>query len=161
MGTIDPPSSARQFTISKMIRMFFLGPSADAGILFVLPLAGFQLPDRLADAFLVGGVGEMGAEGTAAVIRPVGISRTRAALAIDAGPPRGEPGEVTAKDLGVIGWITELDERGGSRSALLARAPVYACCQAVSVGNRARPAEPGWRAAVLDERATSTSFAGE
>ena len=61
-GTIDHPRlAARQFTIGKMIRMFLLGPTADAGIL-VLPLAGLQLPDRLADAFLVGGVGKMGAE---------------------------------------------------------------------------------------------------
>ena len=74
-GAVDHPRlAARQFTLGKMIRMLLLGPAADAGILLVLPLAGLQLPDRLADSFLVVGVGKMGAEGAAAVIRPVGVN---------------------------------------------------------------------------------------
>jgi hypothetical protein len=112
-GTIDHPRlAARQFTIGKMIRMLLLGPTADTGIFLVLPLAGLQPSDRLGDPFLVVGVGKMGAEGAAAIIRPIGVN-TRATRAIDAGPARGEPGKVTAKNLAVVGRITELDESAG------------------------------------------------
>jgi hypothetical protein len=120
-----------------MFRMFFLGPATNAGVLFVLPLATLQLPDRLADAFLVLGVGKMGAQRATAVVRSVGVN-TLAALTIDASPAGGEPGKVTAKHLTVVAWIPELDECtresdqhfGHARQCMPAPA-------AVSVGNRA------------------------
>jgi hypothetical protein len=48
-------------------------------------MPGLQLPDRLADSLLVLGVSEMGAQGAAAIVRPVGVD-TPTAIAIDAGP---------------------------------------------------------------------------
>ena len=62
------------------------------------------------DTLLIRGVCEMSTQGAAAVMRPVGVDAL-AAAAIDAGPPRGQPGEVAAEDLAVIGWIFELHER--------------------------------------------------
>ena len=109
-GAVDHPRlAARQFTLGKMIRMLLLGPATNAGVLLVLPLATLQLPDRLADSFLVRGVSKMGAQRATAVVRPVGVN-TLAALAIDAGPPGSQPREVTAKHLAVVAWISELDE---------------------------------------------------
>jgi hypothetical protein len=43
-------------------------------------------------------------------MRPIGVD-SAAAAAIDAGPSRGEPGEIAAKYLAVIGWILEFHER--------------------------------------------------
>ena len=74
--------------------------------------AARQLADRLADPSLVVGVGEVGAQGAAAVVGPVGVD-ARAALTEDAGPAGGQPGEVTAEDLVRVGRIGELRERRG------------------------------------------------
>src|SRR5512133_523367 len=106
----DPCFPARQFAFGDMIRMLLLNPTANACVLLVLPLAGRQLLDRFADTLLIRGVCEMSTQGAAAVMRPVGVNPP-AAAAIDAGPPRGQPGEVAAEDLAVIGWIFELHER--------------------------------------------------
>jgi hypothetical protein len=106
----DPRFPARQFAFGDMIRMLLLNPAADACVLLVLPLAGLQLLDRFADPLLIRGVCEMSTQGAAAVMRPVGVDPS-AAAAIDARPPRGQPGEVAAEDLAVIGWIFELHKR--------------------------------------------------
>jgi hypothetical protein len=95
-----------------MIRMLLLDPTADTRVLFVLPLAGLKVSDRLTDAPLVLGVGEMSAQSAAAVVWAVGVD-TFAALPISAGPPRSQPGEVTTKYLAFVGWISEFHEGAG------------------------------------------------
>ena len=86
-GAVDHPRLAtRQFALGNMIRMLLFDPAPQRARVFVLPLASLQLLDRLADSFLVLGVSKVGAQGAAAVVRPVGVD-TSTAMAIDAGPP--------------------------------------------------------------------------
>jgi hypothetical protein len=138
-GAVDHPRLAtRQFTLGKMFRMLLLGPATDAGVLLVLPLATLQLPDRLADSFLVLGVSKMGAQGAAAVVRPASVN-TLTTVAIDAGPPRSEPSEVTAKHLALVAWIGKLDECARKSDQHFGHArQCMPAAPAVSVGDRAR-----------------------
>ena len=86
-GAVDHPCLAtRQFALGNVIRMLLFDPARDACITLVLPLASLQLPDRLADSFLVLGVSKVRAQGAAAVVRPVGVD-TSTASPVDAGPP--------------------------------------------------------------------------
>src|SRR4051794_26597651 len=78
----NPRLAARQLTLGNMIRMLLLGPAADPPVLLVLPLAGLQLLDRLRDPLLILGIGEMGAQSAASVMRAIGIDAL-AALTID------------------------------------------------------------------------------
>ena len=122
----DPRLAAGQLAFCDMIRTLLLGPTADSSVLLVLPLTRLQLLDCLADPLLVLRVGEVGTQGAAAVVRPVGVDAL-AAVAVNAGPSRSEPGEIAAKDLAGCRLDREIPrKRGESRSALLARAPVYA-----------------------------------
>jgi hypothetical protein len=92
--------------------MLLFHPAGNACVLLVLPMPSLQLPDRLADSLLVLGVSKMRAQGAAAIVRAVGVD-TPTAIAINTGPSRSEPGEVTAKHLAAVSWICELHERAG------------------------------------------------
>ena len=108
----DPGLAAGKLPFGDMIRTLVLDPAADAPVLLVLPLACLQLPDRLTDPLLILGIGEMCPQSAAAVMRPVGVNAL-AAVAIDAGPSRSEPGEIAAENLAVVSWISELHEGPG------------------------------------------------
>ena len=77
-----------------------------------LPLVLAELLDDLLDALDVVVVGEVGAEGAAAVVRAVGVDAL-AAAAEDAGPARRQPGQVAAEPLPGVGGIGELHPDAG------------------------------------------------
>ena len=77
---------------------------------------GGARPHQLLDALvlLVLVVGEVGTQGAAPVVGSVGVD-AGAALTEDAGPPRGEPGQVAAERLVLVLWVDELGERPRER----------------------------------------------
>ena len=92
-------------------------PSSSFSVQFfgcvVLPRLRGELLDELLDALLVVLVGEVGAEGAAAdAFGLVGVDAL-AAVAEDAGPARGQPGEVAAEHLVGVAGVGELDPGAG------------------------------------------------
>src|SRR4029078_7578897 len=83
-----------------------LGPAAVAlaALLAVLPGVAGQSLGRGLDPGHVLVVGEMRPEGAAAVVGSVGVDPL-AAGAVDAGPVRGQPGQVAAEPLRVLGFL--------------------------------------------------------
>jgi len=79
-------------------------------LVVALPVLGGQLLHHRADALGISVVSEVGSEGAAAGLG-AGVIDAGAARAEDARPARGQPGEVTAEDLGLIFGIGELDVR--------------------------------------------------
>ena len=81
----------------------------------VLPLVRAELLDDLLDPLDVVVVGEVRAEGAAAVVGAVGVDAL-AAAAEDAGPARGQPGQVAPEPLRVrpgVGRVGELHPDAG------------------------------------------------
>ena len=121
-GAVDDPGLAGGLlTLGHGVGTLELDPAALLGRLLVLPLLGAQLADGLADPLLVVGVGEVRAEGAAAVVGPVGVDAL-AAAAEDAGPVGGEPGEVAAVDRVAVSRVGELHEGTRERQLHLGHA---------------------------------------
>src|SRR6478752_9240237 len=78
----------------------------------VLPLVLAELLDGLLDALPVVLLGEVGAEGAAAVVGPAGVDAL-AAVAEDARPAAREPRQVAAVALVRVGGVGELDPDAG------------------------------------------------
>src|SRR5512139_1634582 len=85
-----------------------LDPPALPACVVELPVLGLEHLHEPLDPLLVVLVGEVRAERAAAVLGPVGVD-ARASLAEDAHPARGQPRQVTAEDLAVVGGVLELD----------------------------------------------------
>ena len=98
------------------VRGLRLHPAAGGRLGFVLPQVIRQLPGSPAHSLLVVAVREVRAQGAASVVRAIGVD-TRAAAAEDAGPVRGQPGEVTPEDLISVSRIDELHEGPGKGQA--------------------------------------------
>ena len=87
-------------------------PRLAEGVGPLLPQRVVERSTQLRDALLVGLVGEVRAERAAAGVGGVGVD-AGAALAEDARPARGQPGQVAAEDLLGVGRIGELDPETG------------------------------------------------
>jgi hypothetical protein len=82
-------------------------PAPSLADLDLLPGRLVEPVHPLGDALSVLAIGEVGTKCAATGVRPVGVDAL-AAVAEDAGPSRGQPGQVGANDLLGIGRIGEL-----------------------------------------------------
>ena len=109
-GAVDPAGLAVAVLVQHGDAAVGPDPALGVGPLGeVLPQLGGQ-PRRVAqDALLVVLVRVVGAQRAAAVRLAAALADAVAALAEDAGPAGGQPGEVAAEDLLVVGGVGELD----------------------------------------------------
>lgn len=124
-GAIDLPGGPRPFlTVSDILGRFEICPAAFGACFGVLPGGWGEAAYGLGHALLIALIGEMGAQCATAVIGAGGID-ARAALTENALPARGQPGEITTKDLILDVRVGELNERTRKRQQDLRHAHQY------------------------------------
>ena len=107
---VEDAGIAHDAGLARVVLLFdpaLLAPGVDA-----LPQARIELCDPSTDALLIGLLGEVGAECAATYLGPVGVDAL-SAVAEDADPARGEPGEVSANELVFFGRIDEFNPLTG------------------------------------------------
>jgi len=122
------------FTLALVV---LLDDAITTTLVVKLPILRFQLGGEAAYPLLVVVVGEVGAEGAAAVVGSIGVDAW-ATTAEDARPPRGEPGQVTPQDLVGVGRIGELDPRPGHVQRCLHDLEAYARVSAGDLDDHAQ-----------------------
>ena len=114
-GTVDHPGLApRQLAFGDVVGILQLDPAAGLGRPACTATAGPSAAEPPCGPASRRLRRRNGRRGAATVVGPVGVD-AGAASSEDAGPARGEPGQVAAEDLFGVGRVDELRERARER----------------------------------------------